>query len=115
MDKVKKYQDALVTLLNDYVEFLSGSSSTVKTQAVSDKEHNHFQLLRIGWDDVRYQFVFGVLFHFDIIDGKIWLQFNNTEFMVVDELIELGVPKSDIVLGFNPPNVRKMREKAVFA
>jgi hypothetical protein len=115
MDKVKKYQDSIIALLNDYVEFLSGANEPLKPQAFTDKEHNHFQLLRIGWDDKRYQPVFDVLFHFDIIDGKIWLQFNNTEFMVVDELIELGVPKSDIVLGFNPPNVRKMREKAVFA
>lgn len=115
MDKVKKYQDILIALLNDYVEFLSGSSAPVKPQVFSDKEHNHFQLLKIGWDTKQYQFVFGILFHFDIIDNKIWLQLNNTEFSVVDELIELGVPKSDIVLGFNPPIVRQEREMAVLA
>jgi hypothetical protein len=105
MDKVKKYQDVLIALLNDYVDFFSGSSAPIKPQVFSDKEHNHFQLLKIGWDSIQYQFVFGILFHFDIIDGKIWLQLNNTEFAVVDELIELGVPKSDIVIGFHAPIV----------
>lgn len=103
MDKVKKYQETLVSLLKGYVDFFSGSSSSVKPQMVVDREENHYQLIKIGWDEKQRQFVFGILFHFDIIDEKIWLQLNNTEFYVVDELVELGVPKADIVLGFQPP------------
>jgi hypothetical protein len=103
MDKIKKYQTILTKLLQEYVVFLSGSSSPVKAQMIADCERNHFQLLKVGWDNKRQQFVFGVLFHFDIIDNKIWLQLNNTEFLIVDDLIEQGVPKSDIILGFQPP------------
>lgn len=113
MDKVKKYQEALISLLKGYVEFFSGSSSSVKPQMLVDRERNHFQLTKVGWDEKQKQFVFGILFHFDIIDEKIWLQLNNTEFYVVDELVELGVPKSDIVLGFQPPvlNLSEAKEK----
>ena len=108
-----KYQEILITLLKGYVDFFSGSSSSVKPQMLVDREGNHFQLLKIGWDEKQQQFVFGILFHFDIIDDKIWLQLNNTEFYLVDELVDLGVPKSDIVLGFHPPLVRftSMKEK----
>ena len=74
------------------------------------KTTTYFQLLKIGWDSVNEHFVFGILFHFDIIDDKIWLQLNNTEFPVVDELIEHGIPKSDIVLGFQPPIIRQQQQ-----
>ena len=103
MDNVKKYQEVLTKLLKEYVEFLSGSSSSVRPQMIVDYERNHFQLIKVGWDNKSQQFIFGVLFHFDIIDNKIWLQLNNTEFQVVDELVEMGVPKSEIVFGFQPP------------
>jgi hypothetical protein len=106
MDKIKKYQTALIGLLNEYAEFLAGSAP-VKPQVFIDKENNHFQLLKIGWDTEKQHFVFSVLFHFDIIDDKIWLQLNNTEFPIVDELIEHGIAKSDIVLGFQPPILRR--------
>ena len=106
MDKIMKYQEVLINLLRGYVDFFSGSSSSVKPQMLVDREGNHYQLIKIGWDEKQQQFVFGILFHFDIIEDKIWLQLNNTEFYLVDELVELGVPKSDIVLGFQPPLVR---------
>ncbi|MFN0036953.1 MAG: XisI protein [Saprospiraceae bacterium] len=113
MDKVKKYQEILVGLLQEYAVFLAGSNSPVKPQVIADREGNHFQLMKSGWDAVSQRFVFGILFHFDIIEGKIWLQLNNTEFYIADELEERGVPKSDIVLGFQPPVARQERELAV--
>jgi hypothetical protein len=39
--------------------------------------------------------------HFDIQDGKIWIQYNGTEDSVAERLVEMGVPTSDIVLGFH--------------
>jgi hypothetical protein len=38
--------------------------------------------------------------------GKIWIQCNNTEREIVDELMEKGVERQDIVLGFIPPYAR---------
>jgi hypothetical protein len=108
MDKITNYQEILLTFLKEYVDFFEGSSSSVKPQMIIDKDRNHYQLVKIGWDEKQQQFVFGVLFHFDIINDKIWLQLNNTEFYVVDELVEMGVPKSDIVLGFQPPTISQL-------
>lgn len=65
--------------------------------------------IRIG----RISFVFTVVFHFDIKDGKIWLQRNITEYEIVDYLMENGVPKEDIVLGFRHPKVRPFTGFAV--
>ena len=44
---------------------------------------------------------------------KIWIQYDGTEVGVANELIELGIPKKSIVLGFHDPNARKFTEFAV--
>ena len=51
--------------------------------------------------------------HHHIIDGKIWIQQDGTEIGSANELVELGVPKHDIVLGFDPPNLRHYTDFAV--
>lgn len=51
--------------------------------------------------------------HFDIIDGKIWIQNNMTEWDVGEMLEEQGIPKSDIVLGFLKPSTRAFTDYAV--
>jgi XisI protein len=66
--------------------------------------HNHFQAVDIGWAGAKY--IFSPVFHFDIKDGKIWFQCNNTDKEVIDELIERGVKHNDIVFGFQPPYAR---------
>ena len=45
--------------------------------------------------------------HFDILDGKVWLQYNGTEDFVAERLVEMGVPRSDIVIGFHSPFKRQ--------
>ena len=44
--------------------------------------------------------------HMDIKDGKIWIQHDGTEIGVANELVELGVPKEDIVLAYHAPYQR---------
>jgi hypothetical protein len=46
-------------------------------------------------------------------DGKIWIQWNSTEVDIGQELVELGVPKKDIVVGFQPLYMRQMTEYAI--
>ena len=80
-------------------------SDSVETQYIFDKEHNHYQLFQVGWDG--YEWVHGCILHFDIKEGKIWVQHNGTEIGIAEELMNLGVPKEDIVLGFQAPYKRK--------
>lgn len=44
----------------------------------------------------------------DGIDGKIWIQQNWTDVEIVEVLEEQGIPKSDSVLGFQPPAIWKV-------
>ncbi len=112
MDKLKHYQDTIIDFLNRYNAETKGSTDNpVQRRILVDRDNNSFQLLSIGWRGNHY--IFGPIFHFDIIDGKIWMQCNNTEREVVDELMANGVDKRDIVLGFLTPQARQFSGFAV--
>ena len=70
----------------------------IDTTVSFDDEHANYVLLQSGWDGDSY--LHGAIVHISIIDGKIWIHYDGTEEGVTTELIELGVPKSQIVLGF---------------
>jgi hypothetical protein len=44
------------------------------------------------------------LLHIDIIDHKLWIQHDRTEEGVAVDLVAAGIPKEQIVLGFEPLN-----------
>ena len=106
MNKITKYQQTIIDLLNEYAQ-LGNSSAGLSRQVIVDKDRNHFQLVTVGWREGKH-FVYIVAFHFDIIDGKVWIQQNNTEAQIADELVERGIPKTDIVIGFQSPKVREL-------
>ena len=67
--------------------------------------------MTIGWEnDVK---VHGCLVHLEIIDKKIWIHRDGLEDGIASDLVRAGIPKSDIVLAFHPPDVRKFTEFAV--
>lgn len=110
MEKVEKYRDCIKQVLTKYAAY-KPSYREVEMQVVFDTEHNHYQVVRVGWDNK--QRVYGCPIHLDIKDGKIWIQQNGTEIDLGQDLVNIGVPKSDIVVGFHPPYMRQFTEFAV--
>jgi hypothetical protein len=104
MDQVEKYQQIILSVLEEYAQ-LGQPTPGLSRQIIADKERRHYQLVTVGWRDGQ-RFVYIVAFHFDIRDGKVWIQQNNTEAHIADELVERGIPASDIVIGFQPPFAR---------
>lgn len=104
MDKVKKYQDILMEYLGEYAKIKPANQPDIESYVIADRENNHFQLLQLGWQGKQY--IFTVVLHFDIKDGKVWFQRNITERDIVDVLMEKGIPREDIVLGFRSPLAR---------
>ena len=70
----------------------------------------HYLLMLVGRDGTRR--VHGCLIHLDIIDDKIWIQRDGTEDGVADDLLNAGISKNQIVLGFQPPDIRPYTEFA---
>ena len=109
MDKIKNYQTIVMRVLEEYHAFVSKSTplgaTETRDELLFDTERNHFQLLTMSWQ--QHRFVYSVGFHIDIIDEKVWIQQNNTELDIANELIENGIPKDKIVLGFIAPQYRE--------
>jgi len=110
MDKLQRYRQIVQEILADQAHPYTHSND-VDTQIICDTENDHYQLSYIGWEG--QQRIFGVVLHFDIKDEKIWIQYNGTEFPVAQLLIEKGVPKSDIVIGFHSPFKRQFSGYAI--
>jgi hypothetical protein len=83
----------------------------VDVEQVVDTTHDHYQLVNVGWND--NERIHSSLLHIDIKAGKIWIQHDGTEEGIANRLVELGVPKSDIVLAFHSPYRRQFTEFAV--
>lgn len=45
------------------------------------------------------------MIHIDIRNGKVWLQHDGTDARIAEQLIEAGILKHNIVLGFQEPTM----------
>ena len=103
--KRERYRQILLDLLQHWAAYTPVNLSEAEAQVIADLQRDHFQLVRLGWRDDA--FVHNTIFHFDIkANDKIWIQANWTDVDIAAELINRGVDKSDIVLGFQPPLFR---------
>ncbi|BAU10187.1 fdxN element excision controlling factor protein [Leptolyngbya sp. NIES-3755] len=109
MDKLTQYQEIIQSLLSEYSD--RRSNHEVDSQCIFDLQRNHFQVVNVGWSDRGR--IYGCVLHLDIQNDKIWLQYNGTEIDIAQELVDRGVPKSDIVLGFQAPHRRPLTDYAV--
>ena len=105
MDKLTFHQQQVLTFLHMYKEDYRQDPGDIDTQVIADLEGHHYLLLRVGWKQGRFYHY--CLFHFDLKDDKVWIQQNNTETLVGDELVALGIAKENIVLGFKPEAMRQ--------
>ncbi len=103
MERLEYYRQCIRKLLTEQA-ILEGYTPEIECQLVFDAEHDHYQLLDVGWEGLKR--VYNCFIHLDIKDGKIWIQRNMTEVDIARELVEMGVPKEDIVLGLHPPYKR---------
>lgn len=104
MDKLQRYREIVRRVIEEYAKD-KPSLGQVKTESVIDPAHDHYEVMHVGWHGHRR--IHGAVVHIDIHDGKVWIQHDGTNRPVADELVEAGIPKEDIVLGFHPASVRQ--------
>ncbi|WP_072620234.1 XisI protein [Spirulina major] len=110
MDQLEQYRAAIKQILSEHCA-IANHRDTVQAQLIFDETHDHYQLAYVGWQGSKR--VFGPVLHFDIQNGKVWVQYNGTEMPVAERLMELGVPAHDIVLGWHSEFKRKFTPYAV--
>ncbi|MEL6718177.1 MAG: XisI protein [Bacteroidota bacterium] len=114
MDKLLKYQTILKEVLNEYTRqgaVDEEAQEHIETQLLFDDTHSRYQVLRIGWEGAKG--IFLVIFHFAIIEDKIWIQRHISDYDIVGDLEAKDVPKEDIVLAFYAPKMRPFTGYAV--
>jgi hypothetical protein len=112
MDRIELYRESIKTFLKNYADSISQHPEPgTEIEIVFDTENDRYLLLDVGWDKEKR--VHHCIFHFDIKDGKIWLQENNTDIEVDEELSDLGISKKEIVIGFHYPSMREYSDYAV--
>ena len=109
MDRIVAFRDTIERVLLDYAR-LPYAYGDIRRVTVFDRDSDHYLLLSDGWNDDRR--IHGTLVHIDIIDGKIWVQRDGTEYGIANELVDAGIPRTDIVLGFQPPEIRPFTDFA---
>jgi hypothetical protein len=90
------YKEIVQKIIESHVK--NCSTSQTEVQLIFDTERDRYQVLNIGWQELTR--IFGCIIYVEIKDGKIWIERDGTEIGVANELVEAGVPKQDIVLGF---------------
>jgi XisI protein len=113
-NKIKKHQRVLTAYITQLAKERNESLGNDMTyQSIIDIKGNHFQLVRMGWHKDR--FLYSVLIHFDIslLTGNIWVQQNNTEIPIDEDLAVYGVSKKNIVVGFHLEAMRPFSDFAI--
>ena len=81
--------------------------NTLQILPVFDRQLHRYQLLCQGWAAEEKRIFYPVI-HIEIIDGKVWIQHNQSDFDIGEALSNHGIPKSQIVLGLYPPSIRQL-------
>jgi hypothetical protein len=110
MDTLERYQQCIERVMRAYQAF-GTSQKGVESVLVIDGERRHFLLMYVGWHGGRR--VHHVAVHVEVRSDKVWLQCDNTDLVVAEDLAAEGIPKQSIVLGFREPAVRKHTEYAL--
>lgn len=110
MDKISHYRSIIKQILSQHAEYTI-SYGEVETIPNFDERSDSYLLLDVGWSKTGR--VYSVPLHLRIKQDKIWVERDNTDVGIVEELLEAGVEKEDIVLGFYRPERRKITEFAV--
>ena len=98
--------------INWHVEIFNAPPiNKVETVAVFDDESGNYQWLSLGWENGKR--IFNTILYVRLRVNKINIEEDFSEHCIGNDLVENGVPKTDIVLAFHEPEIRKYTEFAV--
>ncbi|MBW4689666.1 MAG: XisI protein [Komarekiella atlantica HA4396-MV6] len=111
MDKLTQYQNLIKKVLTEYQRISSQVTvCDVDEVLMFDDNRSQYLWFNIGWKQGKR--IKGISVYIRIKNEKIYIEEDLTEEGMATELMHLGVLASDIVLAFQPPEVRKYTEFA---
>ena len=104
MDRIEEYREIIKRVIREVADYAPAEKG-VRKELIFDDEGGHYHLFQVGWrDGTRVQ---NVLVHIDIHNEKIYFEHDGTNLEVVDDLLDAGISKKEIMMGFHPPNMRQ--------
>ncbi len=110
MGSLENYRQIVRDVLTEYTR-IPYSVGDLECEAVFDESRDRYLLMTVGWHGDRR--VHYCLVHIDIINGKLWIQRDGIEHGIATELVEAGIPQSEIVLAFYPESDRALTDFAL--
>ncbi len=111
-DKLTNYRNLVKKILSGLADLCNRTPDPdVETSCVFDEQHDIYMLVSVGW--VGEQRQRGTTVFVRLRNGKIWIEDDWTGEGITKDLLAAGVPKEDIVLGFQPPKMRPLTDFAV--
>lgn len=98
MDQTVSYTDLLTQVMREEAKLQPRVQPRLKVVSCCDRETGQFLLIVIGWDN-RKHWVHNILFHAQLLDGKVIIETDMTEEGLKPALIEAGIPEADIISG----------------
>ncbi len=95
------YQQCIKTLLRRYEALKTNYSHA---EVIFDDERYRYLVVWVGW--MKSKRIYQSTIHIEICDQEIVIQCNDTEDLLVTELIEMGIPQEKIRLGFISPEAQ---------
>lgn len=105
MDTQLNYPEIIKNILRQYATERAAFPDGYDSQVIFDDERGQYLVLDIGWSGDNY--LHSTPIHLSLIGDKIWIQYDDTEEGVATDLMEAGIPKENIVLGFRHPKIRQ--------
>lgn len=111
MDTQLKYQDIIKRVLQNHADYRTAIPDGYSSQVLFDDERGQYLVLDMGWNGDNY--LHATPIHLSLIGNKVWIHCDDTEEGVATDLLEAGIPKEAIVLGFRHPKLRQYTGFAV--
>ncbi len=101
--KTAQYRKIIEELL-EWFAVIPNLVGGIHDRTLFDERNDSYAIIAEGWQGADR--VHNIVAHLEIINGKVWIQADNTDIVIARKLEAEGIPKSDIVLGFRLPEVR---------
>ena len=112
MERVEQYRIISKQIIREVGQYDAGAEDDIRSQVILDEKTGNYLLLMNGWKGERR--FYGILIHIEVTEnGRVWVHQDNTDLIIVDKLLEQGIPKKDIILGFHAPIIRPDTDFAV--
>ncbi|MEG3438540.1 XisI protein [Pannus brasiliensis CCIBt3594] len=112
MDKLTHYQNTIKKILTEYERISSQvPDPDVDEVLIFDDERSHYLWFNIGWKNGKR--IKAISVYVRVKNDRIYIEEDWTEEGIATELLHLGIPTSDIVLAFQPPDARQFTEFSI--